>query len=150
MTIRKSCPADLPRLLEIWEDAVRATHHFLSESDIQNLHQQLELLYLPQVPIWLHENATNQITGFIGIDGNKIEMLFVDPTFHGQGIGTQLLDFFCQSQPEILIDVNEDNPKAHQFYLHYGFKPIGYSECDPEGRPFPVIHMQLVHSASPK
>ena len=27
--------ADRPRLIEVWEAAVRATHHFLGEEDIQ-------------------------------------------------------------------------------------------------------------------
>ena len=35
MMIRPIRPDDIPPLVAIWESAVRATHHFLSEADIQ-------------------------------------------------------------------------------------------------------------------
>lgn len=28
-------PQDYPRVVEVWESSVRATHHFVAESDIQ-------------------------------------------------------------------------------------------------------------------
>lgn len=68
-------------------------------------------------------------------------MLFIDPAFRGQGIGRQLLDHVAR--PRLKVDVNEQNPQAHGFYLHYGFEDISRSALDGEGRPFPVIHMRL-------
>jgi putative acetyltransferase len=41
--------------------------------------------------------------------------------------------------------VNEQNPEAVGFYLHYGFAQTGRSPLDGEGRPFPLLHMSLHH-----
>jgi len=36
LTIRIARPADMVRLLDVWLNSVRATHHFLTETDIQH------------------------------------------------------------------------------------------------------------------
>lgn len=41
------------------------------------------------------------------------------------------------------VDVNEQNPQAIGFYEKMGFKPIGRSEKDGSGKPYPIIHMSL-------
>ena len=81
--------------------------------------------------------------GFIGLSDNHVEMLFVDPKQHGQGIGRALLDHVRTSRATLSVDVNEQNPQAAGFYLHYGFVQTGRSPLDGEGRPFPLLHMSL-------
>lgn len=81
--------------------------------------------------------------GFLGLRGDKVEMLFVDPARRGQGVGTRLLEHARQRHPTLLVDVNEQNPAAHGFYRHYGFWDVGRSVTDDAGRPFPLIHMRL-------
>jgi putative acetyltransferase len=41
------------------------------------------------------------------------------------------------------VDVNEQNPQATAFYQHYGFVQTGRSPLDGEGRPLPLLHMNL-------
>lgn len=41
------------------------------------------------------------------------------------------------------VDVNEQNPKARNFYRHLGFREYGRTESDTQGRPFPIIKMKL-------
>lgn len=43
--------------------------------------------------------------------------------------------------------MNEQNPQAVGFYLHYGFVQTGRSPLDGEGRPFPLLHMALPDKA---
>ncbi|WP_353736292.1 hypothetical protein [Shewanella sp.] len=42
------------------------------------------------------------------------------------------------------VDVNEQNPQALGFYEHVGFKLVGRSPTDSQGKPFPLLHMALV------
>ena len=46
------------------------------------------------------------------------------------------------------VDVNEQNEKALQFYLHLGFQVIGRDETDSMGKPFPILHLQLPEADS--
>ncbi|MCU7248213.1 GNAT family N-acetyltransferase [Pseudomonas koreensis] len=141
MSIRKRIAADDPQLAALWERSVRATHDFLPEDDISRLFPMVRDAYLPSLDVWVWENPDQTPAGFIATDADTVQMLFIDPAFRGQGIGRQLLDHVAR--PRLKVDVNEQNPQAHGFYLHYGFEDISRSALDGEGRSFPVIHMRL-------
>ncbi|MEC0181089.1 acetyltransferase [Paenibacillus peoriae] len=132
------------QLVDIWHRAVRQTHTFLTEEDIQFYHQIVQNGVLRESEIWMEWNEHQEPTGFIGLDGLKIEMLFVDPDRHGQGIGSRLIQHAEKIKGTPLkVDVNEQNEKAHAFYQHYGFVQAGRSELDGSGRAFPLLHMEL-------
>ncbi|WP_312920473.1 acetyltransferase [Stutzerimonas nitrititolerans] len=143
MIIRQATNADHPLLLNIWQRSVRATHHFLQESDIQELLPQLRDNYLPAVELWVAVDTEDSPLGFIGLNENHVEMLFIEPDLRGKGIGRALLDHARSSRQQMSVDVNEQNPEAVGFYLHYGFVQTGRSPLDGEGRPFPLLHLSL-------
>lgn len=147
MSIRERQPADHPRLLELWERSVRATHDFLSDADIAELRPQVRDIYFDAVEIWIYEDAAG-VAGFIGLSGAQVEMLFLEPERSGQGIGTRLLDHARGLRGALTVDVNEHNPQAHGFYRRYGFVDTGRSPLDGQGRPFPLIHMALPRDAA--
>ena len=80
---------------------------------------------------------------FIGIQGNKIEMLFVSPAHFGEGIGKHLVNTAIQKYKTTLVDVNEQNPKATGFYKHLGFKTFRRDDTDDQGNPFPILRMRM-------
>ena len=143
MIIRQATNADHPQLLNIWLRSVRATHHFLQESDIEALLPQLRDIYLPAVELWVAVNTEDNPTGFIGLNENHVEMLFIDPDLRGKGIGRALLNHARSSRNPMSVDVNEQNREAVGFYLHYGFVQTARSPLDGEGRPFPLLHLSL-------
>ncbi|MDD2090335.1 acetyltransferase [Pseudomonas guariconensis] len=143
MIIRQATNADHPHLLNIWLRSVRATHHFLQESDIEELLPQLRDIYLPAVELWVAVDAEDCPLGFVGLSENHVEMLFIEPGLRGKGIGRTLLDHARRSRSQMSVDVNEQNPDAVGFYLHYGFIQTGRSPLDGEGRPFPLLHLSL-------
>lgn len=145
MIIRQATHADHPQLLNLWLRSVRATHHFLQASDIEALLPQLRDVYLPAVELWVAVNVEDYPLGFIGLNENHVEMLFIEPDLRGTGIGRALLDHARSSRNQLSVDVNEQNPEAVGFYLHYGFAQTGRSPLDGEGRPFPLLHMSLHH-----
>ena len=134
---------DFPRLLEVWEAAVRATHDFLEEHDIQLLKPLLIEQYFPQVQLNCMRGDDGTIAGFLGYAEGKVEMLFVDPLHHGMGIGRALLSDAVTRLGAHQVDVNEQNPKALGFYLSQGFAVAGRSPLDGGGRPFPILHLRL-------
>jgi putative acetyltransferase len=138
---------DVPRVVEVWEASVRATHHFLTEADIQHL-KPLVGDDLMQMPALLGVRDTEgQVAGFIGVDGAKVEALFIHPAWRGQGIGRRLMTYAIETLGATDVDVNEQNDQAVGFYRHMGFEVIARSEVDGLGLPFPLLHMRLSGAA---
>lgn len=146
MSITKYQEGDHDRLIEIWVRAVRLTHNFLAEEDFNFYHNMLKNGVFQEVEIWVKQGENQEPVAFIGLDGMKIEMLFVDPDYHGQGIGTRLIEHARKLKGNHLkVDVNEQNEGAYSFYKRQGFEQIGRSELDGSGRPYPLFHLEMSH-----
>jgi len=131
-----------PQLLELWEKSVRASHHFLNDEKILKIRQQIiQHSYFDQVQLF-HVEHQQQVLGFMGIAGHKLEMLFISSDAFRQGIGSQLLQYALELGVTE-VEVNEQNPDATAFYLKHGFEIIRRSETDSEGNPYPILHLQL-------
>ena len=82
----------------------------------------LYLMMLPHAEIYVHEDdSTKQIDGFIGLNGNYIEGVFVKEAVQSKGIGKQLLDYAKKVKSPLRLSVYQQNKKAIQFYLREGF-----------------------------
>jgi putative acetyltransferase len=135
--------ADFPRVVDVWEASVRATHHFLTEADIQ-FFKPLVREELPRVAqLACKRDDEGQVTGFIGVEQIKVEMLFVHPSWRGQGIGRRLMAYAITTLGASLVDVNEQNTQALGFYLRMGFEVIGRSALDSTSKPFPLLHLRM-------
>lgn len=143
MPIRKATKSDYQTLISIWEDSVRATHDFLPEADIISLKPLILNHYFDAVDLCCATDKDGRIPGFCGVHDGNIEMLFIDPQSRGLGIGRLLTTHAISKQAASRVDVNEQNPQAIGFYQHLGFEIIGRSELDGQGKPYPLLHMQL-------
>src|SRR5262249_51361311 len=99
--------------------------------------------YMPMMDIYSSREANGELTGFMGLSGNKMEMLFISPAHHRKGIGRKFIHYAIDLKGDIELDVNEQNPGAVQFYKECGFSVIGRSEKDGLGKPFPLLHLKL-------
>jgi putative acetyltransferase len=151
MHVRPSRVEDRERLLELWERSVRATHHFLEDSDVVALRPLVaEELASDTVDWWVLVSATETPIGFLGFASDTIEALFIDPDHHGQG-GGRFLVAHAQSlgAGALAVDVNEQNEAALRFYKALGFSVVGQSPTDAAGRPFPMLHMKRAAPGAP-
>ena len=73
-----------------------------------------------------------------------LKMIFLHPDARGKGIGKMLLKYAIADLKVTKVDVNEQNAEALQFYEHFGFTVISRSALDGTGKPYPILHMQLV------
>ncbi|HEU4786569.1 MAG TPA: acetyltransferase [Gemmatimonadaceae bacterium] len=152
MKIRAPRPDERDALVGIWERSVRATHHFLQEHDIVTLRPLVgQELDSDAVEWWVLASSTDAPIGFLGLTGNAIEGLFIDPEHRGQGGGSFLVAYAQDLRPGTLtVDVNEQNDAARGFYESLGFSVIGRSATDDAGRPFPRLHLERRSSAALK
>jgi putative acetyltransferase len=143
MFISEVSKADYPVLIQLWEASVRATHDFLTETDISELKPLILQQYFDAVALHCVKNAEGTILGFSGVADGNLEMLFIAPQYRGKGIGTVLCQHAIQQQKVDKVDVNEQNPQALGFYLRQGFQVTGRSPLDGQGKAFPLLHLQL-------
>ena len=130
------------RLAELWEASVRATHDFLSEEDIGGIRTYVPDALRSVADLRIVRDAAGVAVAFMGTDGRRLEMLFVDPLYRGAGVGTALVrEAFAAGVTEVAV--NEQNPAARGFYEHMGFVVCGRSERDEQGGPFPILYMKL-------
>ena len=121
-------PLLLQQLLEIWEKSVKATHLFLTDVEIQNIKEYVPqaLREIPHLIVGENENAVP--IAFMGIDGQKLEMLFI-----------AVEENFEVNE----LTVNEQNPLAKGFYEHLGFQVYKRTDSDEQGNPYPLLYMKL-------
>lgn len=142
--VRERTPRLVADLLDIWEVFVRATHHFLSDAEITQIKEYVPQALQGVVHLIIAEDETDGPTAFIGIENNRLEMLFLSPKVRGKGLGKQLLQYAVQDYGVCELTVNEQNPQAVGFYEHLGFQTYKRTEYDEEGNPYPLLYMKLV------
>lgn len=141
--IENRSPILINKLLEIWEDSVKATHLFLSNKEIKNIKK-----YVPQalkeVPhLVIIENENDTPIAFMGINDTKLEMLFIKNSERRKGLGKKLLKYGIKNYNINELTVNEQNLNAKGFYEHIGFKVYSRSETDEQGNHYPILYMKL-------
>ncbi len=145
--IRLATFDDYPRIMEIWESAVRATHDLLKEEDLIHFKKAIPADYLPNLDVFLLIEEDDPI-GFSAASEGNLEMLFIHDGKRGKGYGKKLFYFMKETQGVIRVDVNEQNHQAVGFYEQLGFRKAGRSEKDGSGKNYPIIHMHLRDNAT--
>lgn len=136
-------PDRINRLLEVWENSVRATHLFLTEREIRSI-----IEYVPQAlnevaHLIIAEDEAGCAAAFMGIENGTLEMLFISPEERGQGLGKRLLRYGIEHYSLKRLTVNEQNLQARGFYEHMGFHVDRRTELDEQGKPYPLLYMSL-------
>ena len=131
------------RLLEIWENSVRATHLFLSDAEIDKIKEYVPEAIRNVEHLIAAEKMDGRLAAFMGTENNRLEMLFVDSKERGKGLGRQLVQYGIAGYGVREVTVNEQNPKAVGFYRHLGFETYKRTDFDEEGNPYPLLYMKL-------
>lgn len=140
--VKERSPVLIQNLLDVWESSVKATHLFLSVDEINNIKK-----YVPQAlqgiqSLVVAENEQGNPIGFMGIQEQMLEMLFVSAQERGKGVGKKLLEYGMKHYTVRELAVNEQNPLAKEFYEYMGFEVYKRTEQDEQGNPYPLLYMR--------
>ena len=143
--VENRTPDLIDQLLEVWEGSVRATHLFLSDSEIKSIKE-----YVPQAlggiaHLIIAEDEAGRAVAFMGIEDGTLEMLFISPEERRKGLGKRLLQYGVENYDVKRLAVNEQNPQAKGFYECMGFRVYKRTELDEQGNPYPLLYMELSH-----
>ena len=133
----------IQELLKVWENSVRATHKFLSNEEILEIKKYVPEALASISHLIIDNDENGNLIAFMGIEENKLEMLFITSEYRGKGIGKKMLSYGIENYGVTDLAVNEDNPQAKGFYEYMGFKVYQRNELDDQGNPYPVLYMKL-------
>lgn len=119
--IRQYNERDVDEVMQIWLDTNIQAHYFIP-SDYWRTNCDMVRELLPYAEIYVCENdRTKQIDGFIGLNDNYVEGIFVKEPMQSQGIGKKLLNYAKKVKSSLKLSVYQKNEKAIKFYLREKF-----------------------------
>lgn len=133
---------ELDALTALWEASVRATHDFLAPEDVGVYRRIVREEALASADLRVIRRPEGGWAAFMGLAGDKIELLFVAPDLLGDGLGAALVRHAVDRCGARRVDVNEQNRRAAGFYARMGFRVAARDKTDPSGRPYPILHME--------
>ena len=141
MKIAELHPDEYDLATAIWEASVRATHHFVTEADLDVFRPMVRQAFGEIEHLAALRRDDDCLIGFVGVADGNVEMLFLDPAHRSRGGGKLLLSYACREFAATTVDVNEQNSQAVGFYLHEGFEVVSRSLTDSTGKPYPILRL---------
>lgn len=117
--IRKLQKTDINRVADIWLKTNLKAHYFIPEQYWTNNYEVVKKM-LPQAEVYVYEDD-KIIQGFIGINDEYIEGIFVSDEMQSRGIGKILLDYIKDKKDRLQLKVYQKNVRAMSFYQREGF-----------------------------
>ena len=117
--IRKFKKNDINDVMQIWKNENIKAHKFISKEYWENNYSYVKEI-LPNSEIYVYVIEEN-IVGFIGLDQNYIEGIFIDTNNQCNGIGTSLLNKVKENRNILTLNVYKKNINAIKFYKKNDF-----------------------------
>ena len=74
----------------------------------------------------------SELVGVLAAEGNHVALFFVDPVYHGRGVGRALLERLLDERQNATLTVNAA-PYAVEIYRRLGFHPTDQERLAPDG-----------------
>ena len=125
--IREFQRDDINKVADIWLDTNIKAHNFIpAEYWKSNFKSVKEALLLAEVYVYEYDT---EIQGFIGLNDEYVEGIFVSGEMQSQGIGKILLNYAKDKRNKLLLNVYQKNARAISFYKREEFE-IQHSGLD--------------------
>lgn len=108
--IRKLQKADINRVADIWLDTNLKAHYFIPAQYWKNNFELVKDM-LMQAEVYVYEK-NQEIQGFIGLNGEYIEGIFVSEQMQSKGIGKLLLHDIMDKKAKLILNVYQKNTRA--------------------------------------
>ena len=118
---------DVDTVAKIWLETNIKTHDFIASNYWKEHYEIIKDMFL-QAEVYVYE-IEKEIMGFIGLDKEYIEGIFVLDQYQKRGIGKALLNHVKAKKEHLSLNVYQKNLNAILFYLREGFC-IQYEDVD--------------------
>lgn len=117
--IRKFEDNDIDNIMQIWKNENIKAHNFISKEYWENNYEYVKNV-LPTAEMYVFI-VKEKIVGFVGVNNNYIEGIFVDTNNQSKGIGTALLNKVKENRNNLTLSVYKKNTNAINFYKKSDF-----------------------------
>ena len=125
--IRELQRDDINKVSDIWLDTNINAHNFIPaeywRSNFKSVKEALS-----QAEVYVYEHDT-EIQGFIGLNDEYVEGIFVSGEMQSHGIGKILLNYAKDKRNKLFLNVYQKNVRAISFYQREEFE-IQHSGLD--------------------
>lgn len=123
--IRPANAQDLARIAEIeifnyrlnFYPIFRCDAFYFSELQVPSLMKRYEPML---TQFWVYDDGA--VKGFIQVENQQVQKLFVEPVLQGNSIGAALLEFAIGQMDVNFLWALEKNTRAIRFYQRHGFR----------------------------
>ena len=112
--IRELRKADINKVADIWLDTNIKAHDFIPAQYWKSNFELVKEMLLRAI-VYVYED-TQEIQGFIGLNDEYIEGIFVADKMQSQGIGKILLNYAKDTRNKLFLNVYPKNTPAISFY----------------------------------
>lgn len=117
--IREIEKKDIDAVAQVWLDTNIKAHHFITPDYWKDHYEIVKDMFL-QAEVYVCE-IEKEIVGFIGLDKEHIEGIFVLDLYQKRGIGKALLNYVKDKKEHLSLNVYQKNLNAIQFYQKEDF-----------------------------
>lgn len=117
--IRKFEKKDINAVMKIWKNENIRAHNFIAKEYWQDNYEYVKDI-LPKADVYVYI-LDEKIVGFVGVNKNYIEGIFIDINNQHSGIGTSLLDKIKENKDNLTLSVYKKNENAISFYEKNNF-----------------------------
>ena len=110
---------DINSVAGIWLKANLNAHYFISKHYWVSNYELVKKM-LAQAEVYVYEDD-KMIQGFVGLNAEYIEGIFVSDEMQSCGIGKLLLDYIKDKKVSLRLNVYQKNARAISFYQREGF-----------------------------
>lgn len=142
--IRPYCEDDFETVTQFWFDAMNVAMPGLADRlghTLEDAREFFRTVIIAEDELWVYE-LNGVPVGYLGMQGNFVDRLYVNPAYHRRGIGQALLDHAGKVSPyHLWLYTHAENKVARAFYEKNGFvaEKFGVSP-PPESEPDVEYH----------
>ncbi len=118
--IRKKDSKDIKKIMDIWIASNLDAHNFISKDYFYNNFDIVKDA-IENATVYVYEQES-KVVGFVGINQEFIEGIFVDRNYRSKGIGKKLINYCKKNYNTLSLNVYCKNKKAIEFYKREGFE----------------------------
>ena len=142
ISLRRADMSDAEPIASVFLDSFHATYDFPLAHTDDEVRGWVADHVVPQLETWVAE-AESRVVALMGLEEAGIGQLYVDPAWHGRGIGRRLVDLAKERRPGGLeLYTFQVNERARRFYERNGFTAVWFGDGsgNEEGQPDVLYH----------
>lgn len=143
LTLRLAGHEDVPAVAQLFLEARRAAVPTMPPQ----VHTEREVVAYHQERVdageelWVAEQA-GLLVGYLHVDGNWLDALYVRPGHTGRGTGTEMLELVKSLRPDgFALWVFESNEPARRFYRRHGLIELEHTDGSANDERSPELRM---------